>query len=147
MAALAGKDLTEPLMTAPRLGSNPVRLDLEQHPAAVGRARRFVHDQCHAAGVNDDTSDTAVLLTSEIVTNAFLHGRSGARVTLVTTDDRLRVEVVDDNCRLPQRAEPDREALNGRGLAIVDTLAADWGSTKRGEGKVVWFELTRPCGS
>ena len=134
-------------MTPPGLGSTPVRLDLEQHPAAVGRARRFVHDQCQAAGVNGDTSDTAVLLTSEIVTNAFLHGRSGARLTLLTTDDRLRIEVGDDNSRLPQRVEPDRDALNGRGLAIVDTLASDWGSAQHAEGKVVWFELTRPPGS
>ena len=139
---MAGKDGTEPLMTAPGLGPTPVRLDLEQHPAAVGRARRFVHDQCHAAGVNDDTSDTAVLLTSEIVTNAFLHGRSGARVTLVTTDHVLRIEVGDDNCRLPQRAEHDREALNGRGLAIQPRLG--FAFDLRGDGKDVWFELTRP---
>jgi anti-sigma regulatory factor (Ser/Thr protein kinase) len=134
-------------MTIPGPGPTPARLDLEQHPAAVRRARRFVHDQCHAAGVNDGTSETAVLLTSEIVTNAILHGRSVARLTLMTTGDRLRIEVGDDNSRLPQPAEPDREALNGRGLAIVDTLAASWGSSQRGEGKVVWFELTRPSRS
>jgi anti-sigma regulatory factor (Ser/Thr protein kinase) len=134
-------------MTSPGLGPPPAaQLDLEQHPAAVRRARRFVHDQCHAAGVNDDTSDTAVLLTSEIVTNAFLHGRSGARVTLMATDDRLRVEVGDDNSRLPQQVEPEREALNGRGLAIVDMLAADWGAAHHLEGKIVWFELARPSG-
>lgn len=130
-------------MTAPGLGPTPVRLDLEQHPAAVRRARRFVHDECRAAGFNGDTSDTAVLLTSEIVTNAFLHGRSGARVTLTATDERLRVEVDDDNTFLPQRVEADREALNGRGLAIVDMLAADWGAAQRAAGKVVWFELAR----
>ena len=134
-------------MTSPGLGRRPAHLDLEQHPAAVRRARRFVHDQCHAAGVNDDTSDTAVLLTSEIVTNAFLHGRSAARVTLMTTGDRLRVEVGDDNSRLPQVAEPEREALNGRGLAIVDTLATSWGAAQHAEGKVVWFELVRASGS
>ncbi len=134
-------------MTASGLGPTPVRLDLEQHPAAVGRARRFVHDQCHAAGVNDDTSDTAVLLTSEIVTNAFLHGHSGACVTLITTGDRVRIEVGDDSDRLPHRVDAAREALGGRGLAIVDTLAADWGSTQRDDGKVVWFELTRPSKS
>jgi anti-sigma regulatory factor (Ser/Thr protein kinase) len=134
-------------MTAPGRGSTPARLDLEYHPAAVRRARRFVHDQCHAAGINADTSDTAVLLTSEIVTNAFLHGRSAARVTLTAGAERLRVEVGDDNSRLPQRVEPDREALNGRGLAIVDMLAADWGAAQRREGKVVWFELAHPAAS
>jgi len=106
-----------------------------------------VQDECEAAGVNGDTSDTAVLLTSEIVTNAFLHGRSGARVTLSATGGRLRVEVGDDSTALPQQVEADREALNGRGLAIVDMLAADWGAAELEGGKVVWFELTRPTGS
>jgi anti-sigma regulatory factor (Ser/Thr protein kinase) len=125
-------------------GTAPARLDLEHNPAAVRQARSFVEAQCHAVGLNDDTSDTAVLLTSEIVTNAFLHGRSGARVTLTATADRLRVEVVDDNTRLPQVAPPDREALNGRGLAIVDMLATEWGADSRLQGKIVWFELQRP---
>jgi anti-sigma regulatory factor (Ser/Thr protein kinase) len=129
-------------MSSPAPGPAPARLDLEQDPAAVRRARTFVNDQCHAAGINHDTSDTAVLLTSEIVTNAFLHGRSAARVTLVTTCDRLRVEVGDDNSRLPRRADPDREALNGRGLAIVEMLAADWGAAQQSQGKIVWFELS-----
>ncbi|MDQ4085273.1 MAG: ATP-binding protein [Actinomycetota bacterium] len=122
----------------------PARLDLEHHPAAARRARTFVQDQCHAVGINDDTSETAVLLTSEIVTNAFLHGRSRTTLILSATEDRLRVEVGDDNTRLPHLADPDREALNGRGLAIVDMLAADWGADAQRQGKIVWFELVRP---
>jgi anti-sigma regulatory factor (Ser/Thr protein kinase) len=129
-----------------RPGTEPttVRLDLEHHPAAARRARTFVHDQCRAVGINDDTGETAVLLTSEIVTNAFLHGRSQTTLKLSATEERLRVEVGDDNTRLPRKAEPDREALNGRGLAIVDMLAADWGADAHHQGKVVWFELVRP---
>jgi anti-sigma regulatory factor (Ser/Thr protein kinase) len=122
----------------------PPRLHLEHHPTAAGRARTFVHDQCHAVGINDGTRETAVLLTSEIVTNAFLHGRSRATVTLSADEYRLRVEVGDDNTRLPHKATPDREALNGRGLAIVDMLAHNWGADAHQQGKVVWFELARP---
>ena len=57
------------------------------------------------------------------------------------------MEVDDDNTFLPQRVDAGREALNGRGLAIVDMLATDWGAAERAAGKVVWFELTRPNGS
>jgi anti-sigma regulatory factor (Ser/Thr protein kinase) len=122
----------------------PAVLDLEQHPAAVRVARHFVQDQCHAAGINDETSETAVLLTSEVVTNAFLHGHSGAWVTLTASADSLRVEVGDDNsAQQPRLVHTDREALHGRGLAIVDTLAAAWGARGSRGGKVVWFELTR----
>lgn len=131
-------------MPTPVSRPGPAVLDLEQHPAAVRRARHFVQDQCHAAGINDETSETAVLLTSEIVTNAFLHGHSGAWVTLTASEDSLRVEVGDDSARQPRLVHTDREALHGRGLAIVDTLAASWGATGHRRGKVVWFELTRP---
>ncbi|MDQ4007309.1 MAG: ATP-binding protein [Actinomycetota bacterium] len=130
-------------MPTPTSRPRPAVLDLEQHPAAVRRARRFVQDQCHAAGINGETSETAVLLTSEIVTNAFLHGQSGAWVTLTASEDSLRVEVGDGSARQPRLVHTDREALHGRGLAIVDTLAAAWGATGHRRGKVVWFELTR----
>ena len=131
-------------MPTPTSVPGPAVLDLEQHPAAVRRARLFVRNQCRVAGVNGETSDTAVLLTSEIVTNAFLHGRSGAWVTLTASADRLRVEVGDESARRPRLEHPDGEALHGRGLAIVDTLAEEWGSDIHRRGKVVWFELL--CG-
>ena len=100
-----------------------------------------MHHQCRAKGIGGDTLDTAVLLTSEIVTNACIHGRSVARLEVTTSAEGLLVEVGDDNSRLPELIEQDPEALNGRGLAIVSTLAADWGAHEDDWGKVVWFEI------
>lgn len=108
---------------------------------AVGTARSFVRAHCHALGFAPDPCDTAVLLTSEVVTNAILHGRSGARVRVHAEPHRLVVEVADDNSRYPQLQAADPDALDGRGLTIVEMLAARWGMHDDPFGKTVWFEV------
>lgn len=117
------------------------RLVLDPDPAAVRRARRFVADQCDAAHVPEDPRDTAVLLTSELVTNAFTHGRSEARLEVRVQDGVVRIEVGDDNSRHPQEQQQDQDALDGRGLAILDMLCQAWGVRDEVIGKVVWFDL------
>jgi anti-sigma regulatory factor (Ser/Thr protein kinase) len=116
-------------------------LQLAADTAAVAQARSFVQAQCAAAGLNADSAQTAVLLTSEVVTNAVLHGRSGPRVAISASLDRVLVEVGDDNSRMPKVVEQDDDALDGRGLNIVDMLAVSWGAREDGRGKVVWFAL------
>ena len=120
-------------------------LTLTARPASVREARAFVDEQCRAAGLTEAVRETAVLLTSEVVTNAILHGRSSVRLTVATHPDRVVVEVGDDSSRRPLLLAPDREALDGRGLAIVDMLADDWGVEADGEGKVVWFAAGGPA--
>jgi anti-sigma regulatory factor (Ser/Thr protein kinase) len=110
-------------------------------PATVRQARAFVQAHCDGAGIDADTSATAVLLTSETVTNAFIHGRSEARLAVTVTPNTVLVEVGDDNSRRPRRAEQDADALDGRGLAILDMLAARWGVRDTPDGKTVWFEV------
>lgn len=110
-------------------------------PATVRQARAFVLARCRAGSVAQDTCDTAVLLTSELVTNAILHGRSEARLAIVATPGLVHVEVGDDNSRHPVPVEADGAALDGRGIAIVDMLAAAWGVRDDPYGKVVWFDV------
>ena len=92
-----------------------------------------------------DKADVAVLLTSELVTNAVVHARS--RIELVVRceqhapHDVLRVEVVDQSFREPFRLHTQNEATAGRGLAILDRLATRWGVQTLDTGKSVWFEL------
>jgi anti-sigma regulatory factor (Ser/Thr protein kinase) len=107
----------------------------------VGRARSFVRKHCNALGFDDDTCDAAILLTSEAVTNAFIHGRSEARLRVTAAEGRLHVEVADDNSRHPQRLDQDADALDGRGMAIVQQLATRWGVRDDPYGKTVWFEV------
>jgi anti-sigma regulatory factor (Ser/Thr protein kinase) len=111
--------------------------------AAVRRARNFVRHHCEVAGVAEDVCDTVALLTSETVTNAITHGRSEARLRAFVLSDVVRVEIGDDNARHPSRAERNDEALDGRGLDIVELLARSWGVHDEAGGKVVWFEVSR----
>jgi serine phosphatase RsbU (regulator of sigma subunit)/anti-sigma regulatory factor (Ser/Thr protein kinase) len=111
--------------------------------AAVRRARHFIRHHCVSAGVAEDVADTVALLTSETVTNAIIHGRSEARLRALVQPNVVRVEIGDDNARHPKRAERNDEALDGRGLDIVQLLARSWGVHDQAGGKVVWFEVER----
>ncbi|MEV6294533.1 ATP-binding protein [Streptomyces sp. NPDC051896] len=120
--------------------------DLPAQPAAVGTARRVVRDLLTAWGVPDGTRDDAVLVTSELVTNALVH-TAGERIAcrLHGTADRIRIEVEDQDggSTLPTalRAGPDDQ--HGRGLLLVDALSHDWGVTPLTgrPAQVVWAEL------
>ncbi|MGL5859184.1 MAG: ATP-binding protein, partial [Angustibacter sp.] len=109
--------------------------------ASVRRARTFVRHHCRAAGVGQDATDVVALLTSETVTNAFIHGRSEARLRFLARPGQIRVEVGDDNVRHPHRATRNDDALDGRGLDIVELLSSGWGVLDDPSGKVVWFEV------
>ncbi|MHC5256470.1 ATP-binding protein [Streptomyces sp. UC4497] len=112
-------------------------------------ARDTVRERLRSWGVPGDTCCDAVLLISELTTNALLHTDSdhvlcGLRLT---GDERsLRIELHDDSPTPVQppehRAGPGEEG--GRGLFLVQQLANRWGSARssRAEGKVVWAELT-----
>lgn len=85
--------------------------------------------------------DEVLLLASELVTNAILHGRSEVRVEVACVDFHIRVTVHDENSRRPVMVSQDPDALDGRGLALVAALSSDWGVDDEAEGKAVWFEL------
>lgn len=122
-------------------------IELTPEPQAPGWARRFISEFCAAAGLPEELCHTASLLTSELVTNAVLHGKSSATLSAHRPNDRLRVSVRDDNPALPKvGASPtvDAAAEGGRGLAIVAMLADSWGVEATDTGKAVWFELVIP---
>lgn len=110
-------------------------------PRAVLHARRFTSRLCGQAGVDGDLCDRAVLLTSEVVTNALIHGRSEARLRVVVEPDCVHVEVGDDNSRHPAVQTVDEDALDGRGLRLLEVVATDWGVRDDQIGKTVWFEV------
>ncbi|WP_030235955.1 ATP-binding protein [Streptomyces sp. NRRL S-350] len=121
-------------------------------PRSAGRARiRFIR-QAFEWEVPVDAAETALILLSELVTNACRHARSprdrmiGVRV-LLPTASLLRIEVSDANPDLPvvRQATPDDES--GRGLELVAALATSWGAHLRGKGylgKTTWCELALP---
>ncbi|MFE3516477.1 ATP-binding protein [Streptomyces sp. NPDC059166] len=85
----------------------------------------------------------AELLLSELVTNALIHTRNGAVVTVTEAPGRLRVEVRDFvPGQEPAPYVPNADdGTHGRGLILVQSLADSWGVTAQALGKVVWFEL------
>ena len=122
----------------------PALLTLPAALTSVRSARAFVLAQCVDAGSREQSCDDALLLTSELVTNAILHGRSEVCVEVQVDGPVLRVSVIDENSRHPMPVVEDPDALDGRGLALVAALAARWGVQDRPLGKAVWFELARP---
>jgi len=123
-------------------------------PERVSGTRAFITRTL--ASVPVDT-DAATLLTSELVTNAILHTRSGApggTVTIVVTavPDGVLVEVIDDGSARTPTVKGDLYAAEGHGLFLVQQLAAQWGYLRDPAGTTVWFhlpavaELARPPG-
>jgi anti-sigma regulatory factor (Ser/Thr protein kinase) len=82
-----------------------------------------------------------MLLTSELVTNAYRHAHSETRVSVRCDHDHVRVEVRDSGGGGVLLRPLDANRTDGRGLHIVDALADRWGHHSDGEGTVVWFEL------
>jgi two-component sensor histidine kinase len=89
----------------------------------------------------DDLVPTAELLVSELVSNALRHASGPLRLTLERVSD-LRCLVSDGTTDLPRPADAGPEDESGRGLTLVDMLAAQWGCEGGPEGKSVWFELS-----
>jgi anti-sigma regulatory factor (Ser/Thr protein kinase) len=87
--------------------------------------------------------ETAVLLVSELVTNALMHGRPPLELRVRVLDTGgVRVEVLDAaGGEPPVRRRASLDAATGRGVGIVATLAARWGSQPVAAGKLVWAEL------
>ena len=114
--------------------------------SSVPAARRWVVGACSRSwGVGADTTVVA-LLTTEAVTNAVLHGRGEVVVELVFGDGVVQVAVSDSSPQVPVLRVAAPEAVGGRGVALIDTLASRWGvqtpaRTGTGTGKTVWFEV------
>ena len=128
-------------MPHPPAAAGAADLDVPSTPGSVAVVRRFCVQACCDLGWAD-SAETVELLVSELATNAVVHGR-GARLRVRVLDRglRLRVEVSDDSSArpVPRRAVPDAE--DGRGLAMVELLAADAGCDVVADGKTAWFEL------
>lgn len=117
------------------------RVRLTREPAAAAEARGLVRITIRNWKVPVDP-DIAVLLTSDLVTNAIMHGE-GDTVTLAVrcTRGHLRIDVYDTSRYRPAGANQPVDAGAGHGLALVAALSADWGSFRTPAGKAMYFTL------
>ena len=113
---------------------------LSAEPSSAREARTFVTRTLRSWG-REEITETAALLTSELVSNVVRHGRTDMLVALRLRGDRVTVEVTDHNADLVKRQVQSADATSGRGLFLVDTLADRWGVEPHQPGKSVWFEL------
>jgi anti-sigma regulatory factor (Ser/Thr protein kinase) len=118
-----------------------LRTALHPHGGEVGRARSMLAESMRHWGMPDEDRGAALLL-SELVTNALLHGRPPLELVARDEGGRLRVEVYDGAPdAVPVLRWVREDAVNGRGLQLVDRLASRWGWGESVDGKYVWFEL------
>jgi len=134
-------------------------------PGSVGGARRWTRRTFERWELDQAAAGDAVLLTSELVTNAVLHARGPVAVRLAVADGMLEIGVGDQDRRAPRRrtpsvpvarAQPAADAApwarpwllpeelaseGGRGLLLVEELASEWGVVSMTAGKQVWFRL------
>lgn len=151
VAGAPGADASN-MSAVPDPGIRPRRVRLRALPAAVPWARRALRHMLSEWQL-ERMSDPALLLVSELVTNAVQasdgvcrdhKNRQMITVTLGLTDTSLVIEVWDANSAPPVLQEADITRDCGRGLLLVDFLADAWGHRVAGEGKVVWCEIAIP---
>ncbi|MGC5342256.1 ATP-binding protein [Streptomyces sp. DT24] len=118
-------------------------LPFEAGPQTLRGLRRLVRDQLGDWGL-PDFADEAELAVSELAANVFKHVRADAAAALVLEPkgDRLRIEVHDTSRSLPTPRTANDDDECGRGLCLLDGLAADWGTELTRTGKKVWCELS-----
>ncbi|MFQ6195373.1 SpoIIE family protein phosphatase [Streptomyces sp. NPDC000405] len=143
-----GEQIAETLMRRPVITARAAAT-FEPVGRSVAAARAFVRDTLQGWGFLD-VIDDAVVLTSELVTNAVVHAGTAAEVLCVRMTTGVRVEVAD---RYPERELPvqspgrplgglDREG--GRGLLLCASLASRWGVEYSPTRKTVWFRIDLP---
>jgi serine phosphatase RsbU (regulator of sigma subunit)/anti-sigma regulatory factor (Ser/Thr protein kinase) len=118
----------------------------DPEPSAVATARCFVRDTLVSWGLpgRDDLVTDAVLLASELVTNAIVHAGTAVELTCRLNGATVEISVLD---RHPARVIPDPPAAadvarpSGRGLLLPAALSSSWGVTYDSAAKVIWFRL------
>lgn len=131
-------------MPAHELGPAPELVVLGE-TRAIPVARQWAEGRLAACGFDGMLGD-ALLVVSELVTNAVVHGGGMVTVRLRPTASGVRIEVADSGAGEPEvrEAPPEGELrAGGYGLLIVDALSDRWGVEREGTAKTVWAHVPR----
>jgi anti-sigma regulatory factor (Ser/Thr protein kinase) len=113
--------------------------------SSVPAARSFLEQICGHARLPSLVAENVVLLISELVSNAVLHGSGPSVIDVTVEPGHIRVAVHDEGQGAPQiQRHAPVDADHGRGLFLVEKLSTRWGIAPRtATGKSVWFEIDR----
>ncbi|MFF3493109.1 SpoIIE family protein phosphatase [Streptomyces sp. NPDC002795] len=133
-------DVTLLLVRFPTAPLDVAERELDCEAASVPAGRRFLKEKLHEWGLTA-LADTALLLASELLTNAVCHAQGPLNFRMWHSVRELSVEITDHSAPRPRARSAENTEENGRGLILVDTLADAWGSRSNTTGKTVWFTL------
>ncbi|MEV1000349.1 ATP-binding protein [Nonomuraea sp. NPDC050202] len=111
---------------------------LPEEMGSITVARRLAGTVLGESGYQGRHEDV-LLVVSELVTNALVHGDGPPVLRVRASTSRVRIEVGDTGVALPQTREPG--PVSGWGLHVVRLLSTGWGISPGESGKVVWCEL------
>jgi CheY-like chemotaxis protein len=135
--------LVDLLESIARPRTDEAEVALPHDPESVAAARRFVESQLTEWKLGR-LLDDALLVISELVTNAITHADSSCRIRLSVSSTTLRIDVIDGGIGTPEPQPASETEEHGRGLHMVDAVTSAWGlEDVPGQGKLVWAELAR----
>ena len=136
--------LVDLLESIGRPRTDEAEAELPRSAESVAAARHFVKTKVEEWRL-ERLLDDALMVTSELVTNAITHADSSCRIRLSVSATTLRIDVLDGGSGTPEPRPASETEEHGRGLHIVDAVASAWGLEEvPGRGKLVWAELARP---
>lgn len=123
--------------------SRVCRLGTQLPPVAAAprEARQFVTAALRSWGVTGEQVGDVVLAASELVTNAFEHGRGAIALRLRLAGRCVLLEVRDSSPEDPVLRRPSSRSFRGRGLPMIQAISNAWGHRRNGDGKWVWAEF------
>ena len=119
-----------------------IERSLPAQPMSVPLSRSWAHGWLQGSPVPPVRWENALLVVTELVTNAVRQSDRSVRVALdVSTPGTLVISVFDSGHRLPTVMSSPADSTSGRGLHLVETLCDGWGVDEQLEGKTVWARL------
>ena len=128
-----------PLPTTAASGPSSACTCCPHASASVATARLLLRNAL--AGHAPEQIDDALLVVSELMTNAVREAGKPVQLHVSTATERVRISVTDCAPGQPSVGEVSTDLDHGRGLFLVDALASSWGWAPGAEGKTVWAEL------